>query len=168
MNPVRSLRAAARLSQRELARRAGTSQPTIAAYESGRKSPTLRTLEHLAASVGRDAVVTLVPTLTREDRRSLWLHQAIAAKLGDDPHAALLRARRNLARMSAAHPGAAPLLREWQRIVRRPLPDIVDVLLDPRPHARDLRQVTPFAGILSARERAEVYASFRQYEGRSE
>lgn len=167
MNPVRSLRASAGLSQRQLAARAGTSQPTIAAYESGRKSPTLRTLEHLAESVGRDVVVTLVPPLTREDR-SLWLHHAIAAKLRADPDAALERARRNLARMAAVHPGAAPLLREWRRILRRPIPDIVDVLLDPRPHARDLRQVTPFAGLLPARERADVYASFRRHEGRRE
>jgi hypothetical protein len=40
----------------------------------------------------------------------------------------------------------------------------VDVLLDPRPRARELRQVTPFAGVLSARERARAYRSFSSSE----
>jgi hypothetical protein len=112
-------------------------------------------------------VVTLVPPLTREDRRSLWLHDAIAAKLRADPDGILRRAQRNLARMAAAHPTAAPLLRDWRRVLRLPVPEIIDVLLDPRAHPRELRQVTPFAGVLSARERAEVYAAFRRHETRS-
>ena len=46
------VRRAAGLSQRELARRAGTSRPTVSAYERGRKSPSLETLERLLAGAG--------------------------------------------------------------------------------------------------------------------
>lgn len=49
------------LTQRELAARAGTSQPAIARMESGRASPTFDTLTRLVAAAGFDLQVTLVP-----------------------------------------------------------------------------------------------------------
>ncbi|RJQ83158.1 helix-turn-helix domain-containing protein [Amycolatopsis panacis] len=45
-------RRAAELSQHELAQRAGTSRPTLSAYERGRKSPTLDTVTRLLAGAG--------------------------------------------------------------------------------------------------------------------
>ena len=42
----------ARLSQHELARMAGTSRPTLSAYEHGRKSPTLDTVTRLLDAAG--------------------------------------------------------------------------------------------------------------------
>ncbi len=42
------------LSQRELARRSGTSQPTLSTYESGGKSPTLAVVERIVNSSGYD------------------------------------------------------------------------------------------------------------------
>lgn len=55
---IKEARTAAGLTQAELARRAGTSQPTVAAYESGEKVPTVGTLERLlnAAGVGLVAI----------------------------------------------------------------------------------------------------------------
>jgi uncharacterized protein len=47
------MRLAAGLSQRDLARRAGTSQPAIARYERGIASPSWETLQRLAAACGR-------------------------------------------------------------------------------------------------------------------
>jgi hypothetical protein len=49
---IREARIAAGLTQVELARRAGTSQPTIAAYEAGDKIPTVATLERLLRAAG--------------------------------------------------------------------------------------------------------------------
>ena len=48
------VRRAAGLSQTELARRAGTSRPTLSAYENGRKSPTLDTASRLLDEAGYD------------------------------------------------------------------------------------------------------------------
>jgi transcriptional regulator with XRE-family HTH domain len=166
MNVVKLLRRSAGVTQTDLAKRAGTSQPTVAAYEAGSKSPTLRTLERLAAAVGRSVVVSFVPALTREDRRSLWLHRAIADKLRREPDATLERAHRNLERMMVQHSGAEPLLSEWVRILGLPVDRIVDVMVDAGVHARDLRQVTPFAGVLSASERARAYREFAERETR--
>lgn len=50
------------LSQRELARRAGTSQPTLSTYEHGTKSPTLAVAERIINSSGYD--LDLAPRVT--------------------------------------------------------------------------------------------------------
>ena len=46
------------LTQGELARRAGTSQPVISAYEHGRRDPTLGTLRRMIEAAGEQLVVT--------------------------------------------------------------------------------------------------------------
>ena len=160
MNELRLLRRRAGVTQSRLAELAGTSQPTIAAYESGSKVPNLRTLRKLARALGLEARLQFVPAMTREDRRSLALHEAIAQRLIEDPVPVLKRARKTLDLMMERHPGAAPLLIAWDAILYRPVSEIEDVLLDPRPKARDLRQVTPFAGVLTPAERAEIYRHF--------
>lgn len=53
------------MSVAELARRAGTSRPTVSAYEHGRVSPSLDTLERLLAATGNELTVTPVPTWTQ-------------------------------------------------------------------------------------------------------
>jgi transcriptional regulator with XRE-family HTH domain len=160
MNAIRELRRKAGLTQAELARVAGTSQPTIAAYEGGRKSPTLQTLSRIARAVGLHAMFSFVPALTREDRRSLFLHRAIADRLIEDPVAVLAHARKNLVLMKEKNPRAHALLDEWQGILSWSVDEIVAAVLDPGLRGRDLRQVTPFAGVLSTDERSAVYRDF--------
>ena len=164
MSVIRSLRRAAGMTQTELAKAGGTSQPTIAAYEAATKSPTVGTVERLARGVGLEAHVSFHPPLTREDRRSLAIHAAIALKLQSDPGPVLQQARQTLARMRAvASPDAQPI-REWEVLLARPLPALLEILLDPSPWARELRHVTPFAGVLSAAERRQALAVFAAAE----
>ncbi|MFN8035691.1 MAG: helix-turn-helix domain-containing protein [Acidimicrobiia bacterium] len=167
MNPILELRVRSGATQAGLAKAAGTSQPTIAAYERGAKSPTLRTLQRVARAAGLEAVVEFVPPMTREERRSLWLHRAIAKRLLASPAETVTRARRNLRVMHRHHPHAAPLLRRWQEILRWPPAAIAELVTDPGVFARELRHVTPFAGVLPADERAERYRSFRREEAAS-
>jgi transcriptional regulator with XRE-family HTH domain len=49
---LRTVRRRRGLTQADLARRAGTSQPVISAYEHGRRDPTLGTLERLVGAAG--------------------------------------------------------------------------------------------------------------------
>ena len=49
---LRRCRTAAAMTQAELARRAGTSQPVISAYEHDRRDPTIATLRRLLAAAG--------------------------------------------------------------------------------------------------------------------
>jgi transcriptional regulator with XRE-family HTH domain len=165
MNPVRNLRQRTGLTQARLAAGAGTSQPTISAYESGRKSPTLATLDRLASAAGLVMTVAFHQPLTREERRSLHLHAAIARKLADDPVLVRARARRNLATMRERNPHAHHLLDAWATHLQRSTGDLISVLFDPSPWARELRHVTPFGGVLSAAERARVYGSFERTSG---
>jgi transcriptional regulator with XRE-family HTH domain len=51
------VRVSSGLTQEELARRAGTSRPTLSAYEHGRKSPTVATFARLLAQAGWDLAV---------------------------------------------------------------------------------------------------------------
>jgi transcriptional regulator with XRE-family HTH domain len=162
VNWIRLLRERAALTQAALAQAGGTSQPTVAAYEAGRKSPTVSTVQRLARALGLDAAVTYYPPLTREERRSLALHRAIAARVRADPERVLAQARENLARMRAR--AESQPLREWEVLLDRPAEALLPLLIDPDPWARELRHVTPFAGVLSADERAAVYRAFANAE----
>jgi DNA-binding XRE family transcriptional regulator len=161
MNPVRVIRTVAGWTQSRLAQTAGTSQPTIAAYESGAKSPTWRTVVRLAESAELACYPSVGRPLTRDQARSLALHQAIIDAMMAEPAEVLEAARVNLVRMRRSNPGAGELLDEWDRILRQPLRQIAAMAMDPGERGRDLRQVTPFAGVIDPRRRADVYRSFR-------
>jgi transcriptional regulator with XRE-family HTH domain len=66
---LREARARAGFSQRLLAKAAGTSQPAVAAWESGRVSPTVQTLDRLLAACGLQARVALEQLLAEVDAR---------------------------------------------------------------------------------------------------
>ncbi|MGD0391316.1 MAG: helix-turn-helix domain-containing protein [Acidimicrobiales bacterium] len=64
MDPATVIRAVRRrqgLTQAELARRAGTSQPVISAYEHGRRDPTYETLRKLVEAGGERLRLDAVP-----------------------------------------------------------------------------------------------------------
>jgi predicted nucleotidyltransferase/DNA-binding XRE family transcriptional regulator len=58
---IREVRTRAGLTQAQLAHQAGTSQPTLAAYESGAKSPSVRTLDRIARAAGSSLDVIVWP-----------------------------------------------------------------------------------------------------------
>lgn len=58
---VRLARKRAGLTQRELAHQAGVSQQVVSAYETGRKEPTLPTLERLISAAGLEMRIQLEP-----------------------------------------------------------------------------------------------------------
>lgn len=163
---VRVLRRRSRLTQRELANRAGTSGPTIAAYEAGTKEPRLSTLERLAAAAGQRVVAEVVPSdgerkRTRRRVRSMALAAATAeAVVADWPRAKRL-ADRNLERMGGVigDNRATRWIDEWRTLIVDGPRAVRAALLDSDPERDDLRQMQPFAGVLSDRERDLVLAS---------
>lgn len=58
---IRAARRGARLSQTELARRAGVAQSVISAYEADRREPGLRTLTKLIEATGHQLSFSLIP-----------------------------------------------------------------------------------------------------------
>ncbi|MGH9658964.1 MAG: hypothetical protein ACRD96_10505 [Bryobacteraceae bacterium] len=95
----------------------------------------------------------------RIDERSRALHRAIAEKLSRQPDL-LQRARENLDRWMASGGSAMPYWRTWQQILDRPLPEILKLLVEDSEQMTALRQSSPFAGILTPRERWRIYEAF--------
>ncbi|MPZ70901.1 MAG: helix-turn-helix domain-containing protein [Actinobacteria bacterium] len=60
------------LSQREVARRAHTSQATISAYEAGEKSPSLDTLTRIVRALGLDLRIQLAPADSHDEWLALY------------------------------------------------------------------------------------------------
>lgn len=95
------------------------------------------------------------------DARSLAMHCRIAQKISQRP-GLIDKAADNLARWNAKSQGQQPIyLQEWQEILNRPWPEIADLITSMSEEATRLRSSTPFAGILTADEREQVYAAFR-------
>ena len=94
------------------------------------------------------------------ERRSLAYHAAIAARLVDRPEV-LDAARRRVeewGRTGAVDPRWA---RAWAELLAGDVASIAAALVDPGERMTDLRQVTPFAGALSPRERWRIWAETR-------
>jgi hypothetical protein len=95
------------------------------------------------------------------DRRSLALHDAVAAKLEARPEL-LDVARANVRRWLRTTPAAA--LREWARLLdTTPLPALIVLLRSADERATRLRQSSPFAGLLTPQERQAI---LNDYESR--
>lgn len=160
---VLEARTLARLSQRQLADRAGTSGPTIAAYESGSKEPRLSTVRRIIRATGNEVHLSIGAPLRRNEARALALHAVIVTHLQRSPRGVIELARHNLETMRAASGGtvAAELLDEWERLLNGPQRDLERLLTSRSERAHDLRQVSPFAGVLDANERSAAYAVAR-------
>lgn len=81
---LKRMRRAAGLSQEELAERAGTSQPTLAAYEAGRGEPRLATLERLAAAADFDLSIEVRPKVRRGALPISTLTEDVAVSLREE------------------------------------------------------------------------------------
>jgi len=57
--------------------------------------------------------------------------------------------------------GPDPSVEEWSRILERSWSEIRQVLLDESEEGKRLRQNSPFAGVLSPRQRWDIYRRFR-------
>jgi excisionase family DNA binding protein len=106
--------------------------------------------------------------LTRDQQRSLRLAYATAGRIVADPDRALTFARGNLDRMGSVHRRgqATRWLREWEKLLDGPLDDVLAVLTSPSPRSRELRQNSPFAGLLDDAERREVLEAFTSTRSR--
>lgn len=76
--------------------------------------------------------------------------------------------RRSLKEMSATARGRVKSwLDEWERLLKGPIPTVPASMTSRSPYGRDLRQNSPFAGILTDDERAGVLEAWTAYEAGS-
>ena len=95
------------------------------------------------------------------DARSLAMHCRIAQKISRDP-SLLEKAKENLERWSAKTRRPRPqYLREWQEILEGPWQDVAELITSMSEDSTRLRSSSPFAGVLDAEERDQIYAAFR-------
>ena len=88
----------------------------------------------------------------------------IVAKIDADPHREGLEHAREVCGRWIDR-GNIPA-REWMEILRRPWLEIRAILLDDSEESRRLRQNDPFCGILTPRERWEIYREAAAHEAR--
>lgn len=100
---------------------------------------------------------------TREAEKSLWLNLLVAATIVQDPDRALGIAFRNLEAMEADAATENPWLQRWRKVLQRGPDAAVAVLVSRHPEAIEMRQNTPFAGVIGSRERARVLNAFRSH-----
>jgi len=92
------------------------------------------------------------------DVRGLAYHRAVARRLDRRTADAALALVRRWRRKGNVDPRYAAA---WEELLEGPLPDIRKILEDESERARDLRQNSPFAGILSEAERRAVVDQVR-------
>lgn len=109
-----------------------------------------------------DIEALLQPELSRDQLKALWLHRAVAGRLVADPEGVLAKARSNLDRLRGIHPDGmtAHWLQRWQAVLDAGTEPVLDALTSRAPYAIELRQNSPFAGVLSEPERDAVLAAF--------
>ena len=87
---------------------------------------------------------------------------AVAGKFVSNPEGVLGTGRANLRKLQERSPRGRGRhwLEEWDRLLLGPTEEILEALTSRSPRARELRQNSPFAGVLSDAERQEVLATF--------
>ena len=128
--------------------------------------PCVRTRVHRRVPrVEVEALMKRHSGLTREEMRSLWLNRAVAAHVAREPHVVVAHARKNLDRYVDVHEGTSVTrwLKRWRQIIDRGPEVVMETLTSTTAEAAELRQNSPFAGVLSARERRAVLDSFASY-----
>ena len=111
---IRSARLAAGLTQLELAARARTAQPAIAAYESGARAPNLTTLRRLLGACEHDVEVLARPRVRRGAASLAELGQTIGEDLEHGQERDALRLLFGFADdfRASSRPGRIALLQE--------------------------------------------------------
>lgn len=98
------------------------------------------------------------------EARSLAYHCEVARRLLSTP--ALVEQARARVQDWIREERSSHYARRWLELLDGPLEDLVGTLRDPGEQARALRQATPFAGVLSPKERWALWREIReQLEG---
>ena len=110
-----------------------------------------------------EALRTRTTRLTRDQLVSLWLSHAVAGRLVQNPAGVLAIARPNLALMltGSARGSAKVWLQQWAELLDGPVEDILEALTSRSPRSRELRQNSPFAGVLTDEERQNTMRALR-------
>ena len=100
----------------------------------------------------------MLPDHRKAEQRSLRYHAAIADRLVTDP-SIVIRARRRVERWLEDGSVAHYYADGWRARLADPIDHLRAFLIEPSETACAFRQVSPFAGVLSAKERWALWAA---------
>lgn len=95
----------------------------------------------------------------RIEARSLAMHRAIAAKLRRSPELFAI-AWDNLQRWEQTAGRSGPYLQAWAELLKKPVEEALELIQQDSETMRAMRQNSPFAGVLTPKERWEIYDAF--------
>lgn len=103
--------------------------------------------------------------LTPDQLRSLWLHRAVAARVAVDPEMTLQLARENARRFLERGPssGTERYLRRWLRLIDEGPEPVMEMLTSTSNVAREMRQNSPFSGVIGEQERQAILRSVQRH-----
>lgn len=160
---LRQVMRTTRTTQSGLARVSGVRQPTISQMLSGKVGMSDEQLDRLLSCMGHRLEVVrrpVVPQLTRSETRSWRLHRQLSSHLTHESLKTWLpKIERNLRRLRSGVQGEphATNLDEWERLVDdRDLPALHRVLTGLDRHSIEMREVSPWGGLLPEDERQQV------------
>ena len=125
--------------------------------------PFVKVGKHRRVERGRvEALLRPQETLTRDQLKSLWLHQAVAGSLVADPDLVLGKAADNLDRLLEQHHGTMTevWLRVWQQKISAGPGAVLKTLTSEDSESVELRQNSPFAGVLPQPQRQKILKAF--------
>ena len=94
------------------------------------------------------------------EERSLAYHRAVADRLREAPEL-VDRARSRVDAWIAEGGRSRHHAARWRELLDLPVDELVSFMVDAGEEARELRQSTPFAGFIDARERWRIWREVR-------
>lgn len=170
---IKRLRLTTGVSLRELSRRLSVTPGAVSQMERSEALGTIKvdTLRRALAALGERLVITTgglaegsttspAPFSRREDRVTFELHRAVARKLIDDPQPVLDVIPRNIEKLRGRVLAdlSQGWLDQWQRASRGPVWELIHLMLGEDENSKELRQNSPFLGVLSQDERLRAIA----------
>jgi transcriptional regulator with XRE-family HTH domain len=152
-------------SQSELSRVSGVRQPSISQMLSGKIEMSDEQLDRLLGCMGRRLEVVrrpVTPSLTRSERRSWRLHRQLSKSLDDSrlgDWGPIVTT--NLTRLRRGVRGQPHVrnLQRWESLIERgDVPGLHRVLTGLDRDSIEMREVSPFGGLMSSEERTMVLA----------
>ena len=150
--PLKEVRQQLSLSLADMAAFLGVSRATVQGYERRDEAGTIlpATRKKYLEAIGVAHIDDQRP-LTPEQERSRRQHLQVLAELANDPDRVLGVARRNIEKIRSIR-FSEPWAQRWEEVLDAGIEAVEDALYSREQWAADLRQSSPFAGVL---ERAQ-------------
>lgn len=94
------------------------------------------------------------------DQRSIILHSHVASKIRNQPNL-LNIVKINLSKLIETNKASQIYLKKWSDLLDKPMNIILEALVEDSEEMREMRQASPFSGVLTPQERWKIYETFR-------